>query len=62
VLVLRPHPELEGTRYELLPGQAAPLVAMLRHIVQQDPAVGLLVIAANVEDISRSLQHDGDAV
>jgi hypothetical protein len=47
VPVLRPHPELEGTRYELLPGQAA---------------VGLLVIAANVEDISRSLQHDGDAV
>jgi hypothetical protein len=62
VRVLRPHPELEGTRYELLPGQAAALVAMLRHIVQQDPAVGLLVITANVEDISRSLQDDGDAV
>jgi hypothetical protein len=35
---------------------------MLRHIVQQEPAVGLLVIAANVEDIFRSLQHDSDAV
>jgi hypothetical protein len=35
---------------------------MLGHIVQQDPAVSLLVIAANVENISRGLQHDGDAV
>jgi len=60
--VLRPHPELEGTRHELIPGQAAAFVAMLRHIVQQEPAVGLLVIAANVEDIFRSLQHDSDAV
>ena len=60
--VLRPHPELEGTRHELVPGQAAAFVAMLRHIVQQEPAVGLLVIAANVDDISRGLQHDSDAV
>jgi len=62
VPVLRPHPELDGTRHELVSGQAAAFVAMLRHIVQQDPAVCLLVVAANIEDISRSLQHDGDAV
>jgi len=62
VPVLRPHPELEGTRYELLLRHTAAFVAMLRHIVQQDPAVGLLVIAANVDDISRGLQHDSDAV
>ncbi len=62
VPVLRPHPELEGTRYELLPGQPAAFVAMLRHVVQQDPVIGLLVIAANVDDISRGLQHDSDAV
>ena len=60
--VLRPHPELEGTRYKLLPGQAGSFVAMLRYIVQQHPAIGLLVIAANVEYISCSLQHDRDAV
>lgn len=35
---------------------------MLRHVVQQDPVIGLLVIAANVDDISRGLQHDSDAV
>ena len=35
---------------------------MLRHVVEQDPAVGFLVIAAYVEDIPRRLQHDSNSV
>ena len=38
------------------------LGAMLGHVVEQDPAVGFLVIATYVEDIPRGLQHHGDAV